>query len=203
MKKDLKMVERIELLEFLSHYDLNELYVIDKIKLTYLLFEGRRVVIPNRFLRKLDLSEISFENKDLTNTNLSYTNINLNPQKVHNRSLCFSNLEGLNLFDKDFTNVNIIGCNLRKTGAFIDPQKVFNRDVSCANLEGLNLQNMNFDGVNIENTNLKNSGAFVNFNKTLFNSKTIFNKNYTTKSELDVSLMRENSKTRLLVVRKM
>ena len=50
-----------------------------------------------------------------------------------------------------------------------------------------------FDGVNINNCNLKNTNYYINFNKTIFNSKTIFNKNNNTKHNINLFLFKDNT----------
>lgn len=76
------------------------------------------------FLRKLDLSELDLSDIDVTSWDLSYTNVNLNPQKVENKSLYKTDCRGLNLSGKDFTDVDVCGANLEGTMANIDPQNV-------------------------------------------------------------------------------
>ena len=71
MNKEEKKFKRFELIKAVSNNENISNY--DNI-LEELIFEGRRIVLPNRVLRKLDLSKINFDNKDLSNTNLSNTN---------------------------------------------------------------------------------------------------------------------------------
>ena len=70
-------------------------------------------------MRKLDLSEIDFSFKDMTNKDYSFTNINLDPQLVIDKSLFNTNLKCVDLFGKDFTDVDIRKANLSDTGALI------------------------------------------------------------------------------------
>ena len=85
------------------------------------------------FLRKLDLSELDLSDIDVTSWDLSYTNVNLNPQKVENKSLYKTNCRGLNLSGKDFTDVDVCGANLEGTMANIDPQNVKNKSLHATN----------------------------------------------------------------------
>ena len=70
-------------------------------------------------MRKLDLSEIDFLEKNMENKDYSYTNINFDPQKIKNKSLYNTNLKGTDLFAKDFTDVDIRSANLNETSATI------------------------------------------------------------------------------------
>ena len=70
-------------------------------------------------MRKLDLSEVDFTGKDMSNKNYSYTNINFDPQKIKNKSLYHINLKSVDMFNKDFTDVDIRGANLTETKATI------------------------------------------------------------------------------------
>ena len=70
-------------------------------------------------MRKLDLSEVDFDSKDLSNKDYSYTNINFNPQKIKNKSLFYTNLAGTDMFGKDFTDIDIRGTNLTYSNANI------------------------------------------------------------------------------------
>lgn len=70
-------------------------------------------------MRKLDLSEVNFENKNMTYKDYSYTNIKFDPQKIKDKSLYNTNLKGTDMFNKDFTDVDIRGANLNETNATI------------------------------------------------------------------------------------
>lgn len=167
MNREERNRKRIDLINNLLNYNSFELLKIDNIE--ELLFEGRRIVIPNRYLRLLDLSDVNFDNKDLTNTNLSYTNAIINPQKVYNKDLSSADLEGIDLSNANFDNVIIIECNLKNTKANINPKTVKNSSLCFCNLEGLNLFDADFTNVNIIGCNLKKTGAFID-------PQTIFNK---------------------------
>ena len=168
MNREERNSKRIELINKLSNYNSLELLKVDNID--ELLFEGRRVVIPNRYLRLLDLSEVSFDNKDLTNTNLSYTNAIINPQKVYNKDLSSADLEGIDLSNANFENIIIIESNLKNTNANINPKLVKNSSLCFCNLEGLNLFDADFTNVNIIGCNLKGTGAYID-------PQNIYNKN--------------------------
>jgi len=168
MNREERNTRRVELINKLNNYNSSDLLIIDNIE--ELLFEGRRVVIPNRFLRLLDLSKVSFDNKDLTNTNLSYTNAIVNPQKVYNKDLSSADLEGIDLSNANFENVIIIESNLKNTNAIINPKTVKNSSLCFCNLEGLNMFDADFTDVNIIGCNLKRTGAYID-------PQTIYNKN--------------------------
>lgn len=63
----------------------------------------------------------------LSGTNLSYTNIAIDPQKVKNKDLSYVNLKGINLLHADFMGVNIVGADLCYISALIDPQMVLEK----------------------------------------------------------------------------
>ena len=94
MNKEEKELKRFELIKAVSN---NENINIEDNILEELIFEGKRIVLPNRVLRKLDLSRINFNNKDLSNTNLSNTNCNINPTKVYCKDLSSTSLENVNM----------------------------------------------------------------------------------------------------------
>ena len=168
MNREERNTRRVELINKLNNYNSSDLLIIDNIE--ELLFEGRRVVIPNRYLRLLDLSKVSFDNKDLTNTNLSYTNAKIDPQKVYNKDLSSADLEGIDLSKANFENVIIIESNLKNTNAIINPKMVKNSSLCFCNLEGLNLFDVDFTNVNIIGCNLKSTGAYID-------PQTVYNKN--------------------------
>ena len=85
----------------------------------------------------------SFNNVIIIECNLKGTHANIDPQKVKNKSLCFANLERLNMKDKLFDGVNIIGCNLKNTNANIDPDKVYNKNLTIFNKNNNTKHNTN------------------------------------------------------------
>lgn len=111
------------------------------------------------FLRKLDLSELNLSNIDIRKWNLSYTNINLDPQLVKNKSLRYTNCAGLNFEGKDFTDVDLLGTNLKNTKAEINPQTIKNKSLCNTNCCGLNFKEKNFTDVNIYGANLEKTEA--------------------------------------------
>ena len=74
----------------------------------------------NREMRKLDLSCISFENETVEGFDFSYTNIDLNPEKVRGKCLDYANLEGIDLSKYTLDGVSAIDTNLTNTNAKID-----------------------------------------------------------------------------------
>ena len=85
---------------------------------------SKRLIFSVSELRKLDLSEIDFAGVYISETDLSYTNANINPQTVAGKCLKCTNLAGLDLRGKDFTDVNIDEANLSNTGAKIEEDAV-------------------------------------------------------------------------------
>ena len=113
----------------------------------------------NEKLREYDISCVIYDDKYLTNANLSYTNAIINPQKVSDKSLRYVNLEGVDLSQANFQGVDIFGANLKNTNAIIDPQLVKNKTLTNCNLEGLDLSNVSFQGVYIAGANLNGTRA--------------------------------------------
>ena len=128
------------------------------------------LIFPVSELRKLDLSEIDFAGIYISFANLSYTNANIDPQKVCDKSLWGTNLTGLDLKGKDFTDVYIEEADLSNTGADIDPQTVRGKSLWRTNLTGLDLKGKDFTDVYIEEADLSNTGADID-------PQTVFGKN--------------------------
>ncbi len=121
-------------------------------------------------LRKLDLSELNFNGQKLVADrnlscstsyflDLSYTNINLDPQKLVNKKLCGINLRGVDLCGKDFTGVKIQNADLSYTGAKINSQKVWKKSIFNTNLKGIDLSNADFNDVDVKKAKLNDTNA--------------------------------------------
>lgn len=78
----------------------------------------------NKEMRKLDLSCISFDDEIMDGVNFSYTNIDFDPQRVKDKLLWNTNLEGVYLYGKSFDGVVLYGTNLKHTKALIDFDKI-------------------------------------------------------------------------------
>ncbi len=96
----------------------------------------------NSEMRKLDLSEIDFTQKNVRGYDYSYTNVNINPQTVLGKDLSNTNLEGVDMSDKEFKGVNIYGTNLKYTGATIDLKTIKGEISDIKKLEGCNIINI-------------------------------------------------------------
>ena len=155
------------------------------------IYEKRKVKIDNDFLRNLIESELfillnvyypkciklidfegfSFDGLNVAGKDFSYTNANINPQKVLYKSLYYTNLEGVDLSDKNFDGVFIEGANLINTKANIDPQLVFEKSLYDTKLEGISLNDKSFKDVDIRKSDLRNTGAKIIISELKENSK--------------------------------
>ena len=62
-------------------------------------------------LQYLDLNLISFGNVKVSGIDLSYTNAQIDPQKVYNKDMSNGNYSGLSFISKDFSGVDIRNSN--------------------------------------------------------------------------------------------
>lgn len=62
-------------------------------------------------LQYLDLSLISFDNVKVSGIDLSYTNAQIDPQKVYNKDMSNGNYSGVSFISKDFSGVDIRNSN--------------------------------------------------------------------------------------------
>lgn len=145
-EKDPKVIEIKRILEEMPEFDTNseeyQRLKINPIILNEIFFDRNdEPNFKNYEMRKLDLSEVNFENRFLRGYDYSYTNANIDPQKVIGKILSNTNLEGVNMVDKDFTDVDIYGTNLKNTGATIDLNTIKGEIYDLADLEGCNVIN--------------------------------------------------------------
>lgn len=99
------------------------------------LVEVKSIALSNEHLRKLDLSELDFTDVDIMAFNLSGTNANIDPQKVYNKDLLYTNLNGHDMSKYDFTDVDIRFANLKNTGARIDLNSIRNGSIEGTKLD--------------------------------------------------------------------
>ena len=145
------------------------------------IYEKRKVKIDNEFLRELiedelftilsiyypncirliDFEGFSFDGINVAGKDFSYTNANINPQKVLYKSLYYTNLEGIDMSDKDFKGVDIEGANLKGTKANIDPQEIDGRTLYDTKLKGIYLNGKSFKYIDIRHADLRNTGAKI------------------------------------------
>ncbi len=68
--------------------------------------EIRPEFLQSNILRYFDLAFISFDNVKVSGIDLSYTDVNINPQTVYNKDMSNGNYSGLNFTNKNFEGVN-------------------------------------------------------------------------------------------------
>jgi len=150
-----------ELANYLKDNKLAYRIILDKDLLQYLLPNLLQVKCVDTYLKYIDFRDISFDGIDITLHDFEGTNINIDPQKVKNKSLYGINLKGIDLSGKDFTDVNIEYTNLEETKANINPQKLISKSLLGTNLKGIDLSNADFTGVDIREANLEETKANI------------------------------------------
>lgn len=133
---------------FLKELIENELYIL------------LNIYYPN-CIRLIDFEGFSFDGINVSGKDFSYTNANINPQKVYDKSLYYTNLEGIDLSDKNFDGVFIEGANLIDTKANIDPQLVGEKSLYDTKLKGIRLRNKSLKDVDIRHSDLRNTSAKI------------------------------------------
>jgi len=144
--------------EFLKELIENELFIL------------LNVYYP-KCVRLIDFEGFSFDGINVAGKDFSYTNANIDPQKVHEKSLYYTNLEGIDLSEKNFEGVFIEGANLNDTKANIDPQLVGEKSLYDTKLKGISLRNKSFKDVEIRNSDLRNTGAKIIVSELKENNK--------------------------------
>lgn len=115
------------------------------------------------YLRMLDLSSICLDGLCIQGLDLSYTNIEFDPQRVVNRDVCGANFEGMDCANKDFTDVLVIGTNFKNCKNLnLNPQKVQRKLLMNTNLKNVDMRGYIFDDVNVEGAVLEGTGAEIN-----------------------------------------
>jgi len=145
------------------------------------IYDKRKVKIDNLFLKELienelfilmniyfqdsvrliDFEGFSFDGLNIAGKDFSYTNANIDPQKIHGKSLYYTDLEGIDLRDKNFEGVFIEGANLIDTKAEIDPQTIAEKSLYDTKLKGIRLRKKSFKDVDIRKSDLRNTGAKI------------------------------------------
>ena len=115
-------------------------------------------------LKKIDMSEICFDDIDVRNVVFFETNANIDPQTVYAKSLFGTNLTDVDMSRKCFDGVFIVRANLTNTNSNIDPQKVFCKLLCGTNLTNVDMSDKCFDEVDVSgaiitniNTNVRKS----------------------------------------------
>ncbi len=86
--------------------------------------------IGKRILPYVDLSEVNFYGIDVTYTNFSNTNADVDPQTVLNKNWRGCNFDGMNMSDKSFSGCDIRGASFIDTDCFIPKDKVVGYDMA-------------------------------------------------------------------------
>lgn len=127
------------------------------------IYENSVKFIDIEYLRMLDLSSICLDGLSIKGLDLSYTNINFDPQKVLKKDLSYANLEGIDFSNKDFSNTFVEGTNFRNCQNLnLDPQKVRMKSIRNTNFENVDMSSQSFDGVIVPGANLEGTNANIN-----------------------------------------
>lgn len=141
LKSETRGIEKIDFKEKINIQD-----IID------LLLEDARKGI--NLLKYIKLIEIDFEQQNVEGIDFTETDVNIDPQRVKNKSLKKTILNGLDFSGKSFEGVNVEGANF--TGALnvnLDPQKIKKRSLRGTILSGINFKDKSFDKVIVVETN--------------------------------------------------
>lgn len=123
----------------------------------------RKFAIPERLLKKIDFSNVSFDNVDIRGIDFSeYKGVKINPQTVFEKDLgrCkFSGVEFIGPFDGAIIEeTNFTGSK----GARINPQTLYSRDFKKCKLSGVEFIGP-FDGMYLNELDFTGSkGAKIN-----------------------------------------
>ena len=79
----------------------------------------KRIQVSLDMLRKMDLQGVDWKNVDVRGVDFRGTNADINPRIVYDRSLEFTNLEGMDLSSYSFRGVKLNNTNLCNTGAHL------------------------------------------------------------------------------------
>lgn len=112
--------------------------------------------VDKSILKKLDLSEVSFDDFLAENVDFSgLYGVKLNPQKVYSKSLCCSVLDGVEITGS-FDDVNVERTNFKGIlgNNKINPQKIYSKSLFCTKLCDMEITG-SFDGVDLENTDFR------------------------------------------------
>ena len=135
--------------------------------------------IIESIISKIDCSNISFDNVNLSHKNLyDAYNVKFNPQNIYQKNLNSTilgrNIEIIdneNINQKDlFEDVDIVGTEFNDCkNVRINPQTVHNKDFTGSTLEGVDFTGFSFDGAILWNANFTGSiGAIIDPHKTKY-----------------------------------
>lgn len=135
------------------------------------IYKNDNKFMPIEYLRMLDLSSIKLDDLNIEGMDLSYTNINVDPQKVDSKSVKNVNFEGMDLKDKNFNDVFVLGAKFKDCQNLnIDPQKVKYKNISYVDFENIDLRGKCFDDTLVIFTNFKGTNADINPQKVKYSS---------------------------------
>lgn len=114
-------------------------------------------------MKKLDLSDVSFDNVDIRSENFAVSKgVKINPQTVWKKDISGTILEGVEIIG------GFDGCDIRyanfagSVGAVINPQTIMGKSFNFTKLKDVTF-NDSFDGCDIRKTNFTGShGAVIN-----------------------------------------
>ena len=129
----------------------------------------KEFAIPKRLLKKIDFSNVSFDNVCIRGLNFTgYIGVKIDPQKVYKQDLrgcTFSGVEFVDSFDYTYMyDTNFAGSK----GVKIDPQRVYNKDLRGCTFFGVKFIGP-FDGAKISRANFTGSkGALISPQKIYY-----------------------------------
>ena len=161
-----KLINTLESLEDGKYLTLSDADILFNERGSY-----KKFAIPERLLKKIDFSNVSFDNVDIRGMDFTeLKGVKINPQTVYDQNLSrckFSGVEfigpfdGIYLYETDFTG---------SKGAKIKPQKFLRKELIGCTLSGVEFIGP-FDGTYLRETDFTGSkGAKIN-------PQTIYNKN--------------------------
>ncbi len=164
-----KLINILESLEDGKYLTLSDANILFNESSSY-----KKFAIPERLLKKIDFSNISFDNVDIRGMDFTeLKGVKINPQTVYaqNLSRCkFSGVEfigpfdGIYLYETDFTG---------SKGAKINPQRVFEKDLSYCIFSGVEFIGP-FDGATLLYADFTGSkGAIVDRKKVSYANSSI------------------------------
>ena len=131
--------------------------------------------VDKSILKKLDLSEVSFDDFLAENVDFSgLYGVKLNPQKVYSKSLCCSVLDGVEITGS-FDDVNVERTNFKGIlgNNKINPQTLNSKSLYGTNLSGIEIIG-SYNNVNVERTNFKGILGNNKINPQKIYSKSLF-----------------------------
>ncbi len=129
----------------------------------------KEIAIPKRLLKKIDYSNISFDNVCIRGLNFTgYMGVKIDPQKVYKQDLRGCTFSGVE-FDGSFDYTYMYDTNFAGSkGVRIDPQRVYKKDLRGCTFFGVKFIGP-FDGAKISRANFTGSkGALISPQKIYY-----------------------------------